>query len=85
MKIISFTLKQSGDWKVNQKVKATVEHCKKTPIFSHRLNVLQIFSFTFHFPVFLLCTDHYTHISRILMAIGNTRQIFRRIINRFPI
>ena len=33
-------------------------------MFSHRLEVLEIFSFTFHFPVLFFCTDHYTHTSR---------------------
>ena len=85
MKIISFTLKQSG-WKVNRKVKTKLK-IVKPPIFSYRLEVLEIFNFIFHFSALFLSTDHYYNFTLtlrvILMAIGNTRHIFRRIIIPF--
>ena len=33
----------------------------KTLVFSYRFEVLEIFSFTFHFPALFLCTDHYSN------------------------
>ena len=80
------TLKQSG-WKVNRKVKTKLK-IVKPPIFSYRLEVLEIFNFIFHFSALFLCTDHYYNFTLtlrvILMAIGKyTRHIFRRIISPF--
>ena len=49
MKIVSFTLKLSG-WKANRKVRTKLK-IVKTPIFSYRLDVLEIFNFIFHFSV----------------------------------
>ena len=42
-------------------MKTTALKIGKTPIFSHRLEVLEIFYFTFHFPVLFLCTKPYYH------------------------
>ena len=60
MEIISFTLKQSG-W---------LESKPNSEKYSWRFenhnlqSEIEIFSFTFHFLVLFLCTDHYTHTSR---------------------
>ena len=86
MKIISFILKQSG-W-LESKPKSQ-NYIAKKPIFSYRLQVLEIFSFIIHFPVHFLCTDHYSNFALtfliILMVIGNATHILRRTIKPFPI
>ena len=49
------------------------------------MGVLGIFSFIFHFPFLFLCINHYSNfiiaLLVILMAISDTRYIFRGIIN----
>ena len=41
----------------------------KTLIFSYRSEVLEIFSFIFHFPVLFLCTNHYSNSTLTLLVI----------------
>ena len=69
-------------------MKTAAEDCKKNNLQSQTESFRNL-SFTFHFPVLSLCTDNYSNFTLtilvILMAIGNMKHIFRRIVNTLPI
>ena len=60
----------------------------QTPIFSLRLEVLEIFGSIFHFSVLFLCIHQYCNFTLtllvILMTISDSRQVFCGMINTFP-
>ena len=81
-KTIRLTGKYIEKWKLQLKI-------VKTQIFNYRFEVSEIFGFIYNSPVIFLCTNHYSRFTLtylvILTVIVNTRHIYLRIVNPFPI